>query len=335
MFVLTSEITIGKFKFSGVNEVRIKRSIHSIVDTASIKLPAKAHLLQKDGNNTNEIITAQQFNAGDKVSIKLGYDGDLKEEFRGFVVQVSQDTPIEIECEGYSYQLKNKNVSGSWSKPKLKDLVDEIVKGTDIKAEIVTGSDIDFVNMRADNKTAFEMLDIVLKATGGSIDAWFIEPDKLKVGLVYVPSGDELKYVLQQPHVKYRIRYNALQSNDLKVKAPLPVTIVVKNAENKRDRNTNTGTDEKIKNYVLNHMSKEALGKIKDTLKLKQSYKGYEGKLTGFLKPLCFPGDTVFITDSRYKDRDGDYLVESVEVTFGANGARRIVEVGPKLSAKR
>jgi hypothetical protein len=335
MFVLSSEITIGKFKFSGVNEVQVKRSIHSVVDTATIKLPTKAHILKKGRDNTDSIVTAQQFQAGDKVTIKLGYDDSLAEEFRGFVVQVSQDTPITVDCEGYSFQLKNKNVSGSWSKPKLKDLVDEIVKGTDIKVEMVSGSDIEFVNVRADNKTGFEMLDMVLKATGGSVDAWFVEPDKLKVGLVYVPAGDELKYVLQQEAIKYRINYNAIQSNDLKVKVALPVTVVVKNAESKRDRNANTVTDQKIKNYVLNHISKAALQKIKDTLKLKQSYNGYEGKLTAFLRPLCYPGCTATITDSRYKDRNGDYLIESVEVNFGSNGARRTVEVGPKLSAAR
>ncbi len=334
MFTLSSELIIGKFRFSGVNEVKIKRSIHSLVDTATIKLPAKARILSKDKKSSEDVVTAKQFNIGDKVTLRLGYDRKLNEEFRGFVTELKQNTPLEITCEGYSYQLKNKTVNKSWTKAKLKEILSEIVKDTDIRVEVDKYSDIELLNIHGGDKTAFEMIDIVLKATQGSLDAWFIQSDVLKVGFVYVPSGDEMKDVLQQGRVKYRIGYNALQDNDLKVKKPTDLKVIVKNAENKRDRNTDPEKDSKIKKYVLNKMPTEALQKVQDTLKLKESYTGYEGKLTGFLSPFCLPGYKAHIADSRYEDRDGDYFVESVEVSFGINGARRIVEIGPKLSAK-
>ena len=37
------------------------------------------------------------------------------------------------------------------------------------------------------------------------------------------------------------------------------------------------------------------------------------------------------INDEQYKERDGRYYIESVETTFGTNGARRVVEIGIKV----
>lgn len=334
MFVLQSEIHIGSFKFSGVNEVKIKRSIHSLIDTATIKIPAKSRVLDKEGKNTDDVVTATKFKIGDQVTISLGYDGKLKEEFRGFVSEVKPNTPLEIECEGYSYQLKKQTIMKSWPKAKLKDILADIVKGTDIKVQIDDYSNIELLNIQGASKSALEMIDVILKASQKALDAWFIEPDLLRIGFIYVPDGEVMKDVLEKPQVKYRIGFNALQDNNLKVKAPKDLKIVVKNAENKRDRSANPDADKTIRTYVLNKMPKDAIQKIQDALRLKESYKGYEGKITGFLQPFCLPGYKAYITDSRYTDRDGDYFIESIEVSYGVIGARRVVEVGPKLSTR-
>ena len=161
MFTLSSELIIGKFRFSGVNEVKIKRSIHSLVDTATIKLPAKARILSKDKKSSEDVVTAKQFNIGDKVTLRLGYDGKLNEEFKGFVTEVKQNTPLEITCEGYSYQLKNKTVNKSWTKAKLKEILSEIVKeargrnlffSTEVDAAI-DEADMIFISVNTPTKT--------------------------------------------------------------------------------------------------------------------------------------------------------------------------------------
>ncbi|MBL0144937.1 MAG: hypothetical protein IPP48_03425 [Chitinophagaceae bacterium] len=61
------------------------------------------------------------------------------------------------------------------------------------------------------------------------------------------------------------------------------------------------------------------------------SYDGYEGKITSFLQPFCQHGWKAGLTDKSFPERSGDYLITSVEVTYGMSGARRTVELGEKI----
>jgi hypothetical protein len=69
MFVLSSDITIGNFRFSGVNKVQIKRSLHGIADTALITIPSIAKVVSGDKGNPEKVITGKQFKDGDPVNI--------------------------------------------------------------------------------------------------------------------------------------------------------------------------------------------------------------------------------------------------------------------------
>jgi len=84
MFVLNSDISVGGFRFTGAHEVSIKRSTRSIVETAVIKLPAKASVSENGAKSAERINTSSKFKQGDAVKISLGYNGALEEEFRGF-----------------------------------------------------------------------------------------------------------------------------------------------------------------------------------------------------------------------------------------------------------
>ena len=112
MFILNSDISIGKpgvnqFRFTGVHELRIKRSIHNYTDTAIIQLPSIATLFTKNNSSSPKtVITGKQWNDGDPVTIKLGYNNEMHEEFKGFIKHRDLNMPLEIECEGYAYQLK-------------------------------------------------------------------------------------------------------------------------------------------------------------------------------------------------------------------------------------
>jgi hypothetical protein len=64
------------------------------------------------------------------------------------------------------------------------------------------------------------------------------------------------------------------------------------------------------------------------------NYKGYEGRLTGFLQPFCQPGYKATIINTLYPKLDGDYMVEETEVKFGMGGARRLVVLGPSIGFK-
>lgn len=88
MFVLTCDIKIGNKRTSTVHHVSIKRSVYSLGDTATIKLPVTA-ILKQSGQPTVKIETAEAVEVGDRVEIRLGYDNRLRVEFVGYVKNIN------------------------------------------------------------------------------------------------------------------------------------------------------------------------------------------------------------------------------------------------------
>ncbi len=97
MYVLTCDIRIGGKRFSAVHGVTVKRSVYALGATATIKVPVTAVLRQADLPATR-VETAQAVAVGDRVEIRLGYDGRNRLEFRGYVKALNLRTPLEIVC---------------------------------------------------------------------------------------------------------------------------------------------------------------------------------------------------------------------------------------------
>ena len=122
-FELNSEISIGNFRFSGVHNVRIMKSLQSIADIATISIPSVAKIAKNGKINSSIYITGNLFNDGDPITIKLGYNGDLQTEFSGFVKRRNLDMPLEVECEGYSWLLRRNNIQQFYATVTIKDLL--------------------------------------------------------------------------------------------------------------------------------------------------------------------------------------------------------------------
>ena len=58
-------------------------------------------------------------------------------------------------------------------------------------------------------------------------------------------------------------------------------------------------------------------------------FDGYRGGLTSFNLPTAEHGDIATITDPDYPERGGSYYIDSVSKTFGVNGSRRKLKLGP------
>lgn len=323
MFVLSSKIKIGAFSFSGVHQVRIKKSINGYIISGEVKLPTKARLRsRKNPNYIREVKTFEQFEEGDPVVIELAYDGRYNEEFRGFVHRVSPTSPVIIEIEGYSYQLKKNNVNKFWTKTTVKEIMEEAVKGTDIKLEVADNMPVE--KFMARNVSGAQVLDnIIKKVSKGILTAFFISPDTLWIGLRYTkPLND----------VKYRLGYNVIRDDQLVKriadKVNIKVEFVHKDPKGKRKRGTATNGVGQVKKVNVQAVSDpEWLKRLAGAKLDKETYDGLEGKITCFLEPFAVPGDKAIITDKRY-DRNSNNIIETVELFFGVNGARRIIELG-------
>lgn len=328
MFELCHYITIGGKKFSGINEVEIKRSITSLTGTAKIKVPSTAVLKRTDGTKLN-VMTAQVVNKGDVVMIQLGYNDKLKTEFYGYVSRVNYTKPLEIECEDGIYLLKQKKIAKSYKDTTLTAVLNDLVDGTDIK--INTG----------DLEINISKL-ILATEHGGEVPREDALTEILsRYGLVgYFDTSNTLFVGLRQGNktgtAKYKLGWNTISDDELKyhnsddekiqIKAvyvdKLGVRTEVKVGDSDGSVRTVFLTDVKDTSQ-LKTLAQNELAKYK--------FNGFSGKITAFLQPFCEPGYVASITDPNYSERSGDYYCEGIEVTYGTSGGRRVIEIGAKV----
>ena len=87
-----------KITFPYVSEVSVNTSIENYTDTCTVKLPKKIKFQNK---NATEYIAN-----GDQITVKLGYNDDLKIVFKGYITKINIGLPIVLECENEAYMLK-------------------------------------------------------------------------------------------------------------------------------------------------------------------------------------------------------------------------------------
>jgi hypothetical protein len=330
MFVLRSKITIGTFTFRGVNEVNIEKSIFELADTAIIKIPTSARLR----NNTGELMQSQPvqqiFNVGDEVTIMLGYgeENKLKQEFKGYVKRINFTNPVEIECEGQSWLLRNrKNIVKYWEKTTLKEVLELVVKDTDIKLHPAI-PDLPLRKLKLDNASGTQVIEYLKELLKGTLTACFFD-DMLYVGLAYMD--------IAKTTVKYRLGWNTIDAGDLKFRRAEETEVNIQfqvRADNGQKATIESGKKGGIvrKETISAVTDQKHLQEIAEAKLKQESFDGYEGSITTFLIPFCQHGYRAEVDDKRYPERGGNYFVTSVKTSFGQGGARRTVEIGIQLS---
>jgi hypothetical protein len=327
MFVLCSKISItskknGDFAFNGVNDLRIKRSIGTYVDTCTIKIPTTSKL-NTSSSPTEQAVYA--FVAGDAITVDLGYNNEFKKEFKGFISKVGYSTPVEVECEGYSYLLKRKNINKSWKTTTLREVCEYITDGTGIKLSPAIPN-IDLKNYVVHNATATKVLDYLIEQY--KLVAYF-NFDELYVGLEELaPAGN----------VAYAIGYNTVDTNSLKYQHADDVKIKIVAKTTKKDGAKELYTcgdaDGSVREIIVkNSETLDQVKRIANDYLAQKKYTGFTGSFTAFGQPYASIGFSCKLKDTRYTERSGTYFVYSIEVSYGLNGFRRIIELTKKLNS--
>lgn len=319
MFVMCCDIKIGSVSFKAVNDVLIKRSVYNLAATAVIKIPVTA-VLKHAGQPPTHIETANAIKVGDPVVIKLGYDNQLNEEFKGYVKRLNYTVPLEIECEDEFYRTRSANCVFSKKETSLKSCLSEILPSV----QIGFCAALTLKNFIVNNKPGSWVLGLLKKEYGLSV---FFGPDgKLYAGRTTDFTGDV---------VKYRLRYNVIRDSELKYQRAEDVKLKVKAVCYYKDGTKIEGEigEDGGENKTLYYYDVKDAEELKElaTLELKRySYDGYRGRIETFLLPFVMPCMVADIDDPVYNERNGSYLVESVETRFGTGGGRRTVEIGIK-----
>lgn len=324
-FKLCSFIQIGSYQLrGGINEVIIKKNVNTIVDTASIKIPALGRAFNNSELPGTSVETASLFREGQKVSIQLGYNNRLRNEFEGFVRRVNLSTPVNIELEGYAWQLRKKTVAASWRNVTIRQVLEKVIEGTDI----VLSDDIpdsSLIRLTIPSQTGLQVLEYLKEKLLLTV---YFDGNVLYAGLEEgIKKGD----------VKYRLGWNVIRDDQLKYRIAddnqVRVRIVKKLQKGEQilfesgDKN-----GEIVKREVPHFEDDNTLKRIADKVLSEKKFTGFDGKITGFLEPYCQPAYTAEIIDKKYGKRDGKYFVAGTEVKFGTGGARRIVEITRRLS---
>jgi len=321
MFILESKVEIGSYIFNQVNEIEITKSVEELSDTAVIKLPTRFKVRQ----NGEQKFTEDAIKVGDKVTITLGYEGKYSGvEFTGFVKKISPKIPLEIHCEDALWVLRRKNITRSWEKTTMKEILTEVVKDTPVQlADNIPSVNLDkWIIKNANGAQVLESLKKDLLMT-----AFINDEGKLYCGLQQLTNvGQTVVYDLNYNLVENNLEFKSKEERKIKIK----YTYIDK--ENKRKSIEVGDPDGEQREYntsVISDLSK--LEEMANAEIEKLKYDGFEGDVTSFLIPYATRGMKAKLLDNEHPNREGNYFIKKVVTTFGTGGARRKITIGNKL----
>ena len=316
MFVMTSDIKVGGYSVKPTS-VRWKCSVSNFTDTCTITLPLSLYVKTEGittGNDENvkDII----FNEGMAVEISLGYDGQNTRRFAGFVNRINYTTPLSIECEGYSWQLRKIRITKSYKTTTAKDILLDLISGTDIKLSKAI-PDLPLKNVWFKDCPGVKVLEWFQKEC---LCAVYFDFDTLYVGAS--------KFGTDKGMEKLRLGWNTVQDNELKKSlsdSNIQINIVDKDS---------AGTVKRIKSAERKYsgikevkvragLPSDFLKKVAEDIQTSENYNGYQGCITCFLIPNFEKSMVAEISDMRFPDRNGKYFVETVEGSYDSSGGRQ------------
>lgn len=336
MFTLTSHIEIGQYAVKP-SAVEWKSSTGDYTDTCTITLPLSPfvrhvqHITEHaDGvaesvsgspmRNFNEV----PFRKGDAVRVCVGYDGRTEEVFRGFVSTINFANQMLVECEGYSYQLRDRHFNKSYQKTTLKQLLTDLCAGTGIKLSAACDN-VPLTDCWFKNAPGLKVLEWVQKELCCRV--WF-DGEWLYAGAS--------KYVKANPDrptadVKVRIGWNTVSADDLKkqIAEEVQINIVEKDSSGstKKTKSGNKKYSDIKEVKVRAGLPSDYLKKVAAELQQEKDCESYEGGITLFGEPHVWKADRLTITDKRFPERSGNYFAEEIDGSYGNGGLRRTVKL--------
>lgn len=299
-------------------ECTIERSQKNLADTATIILPEAEF---------NQVLNIQEtIKRGDRTTILLGYDNNLKTEFNGYVREITtNDSSIQIVCEDGLFLFRKGVKDKQFKATNVRQLAQYLISQIDSSYKLDCDYNIPYDKYTIYQATGFDVLAKIQEETEADI-SFDMTTKTLHIHPAYTRKTGEADYSMQ----------HNIESSSLEFKS----------AEDRKVEVTieSVGLDGKTISYTTGNAGGEKItrkvGRIgKDAVKIMahNEYKtrmqpGYEGSFDGWLIPYCEPGYTIAIDDEDYPYKDGLYYVESVTTTFSESGGKRTITPSLKLS---
>ncbi|HHT9079615.1 TPA: hypothetical protein ACT5CJ_002403, partial [Flavobacterium psychrophilum] len=318
MLLLTSEIIIEgsqTWKFNALNNCTIVEDMATLTDTCELILPKR---VDWQGAKHFEL----PIKRGDKITVKLGYDGNLKTRFVGYIRTVDAKKPVKIMCEDGMFLLKTvETKKKGYKKVALKQLITDLLAGTGIDFLLVDG-DISLGSYRMLKDTVAEELNEMKSKYG--LRAYFRTingQSKLYVGLGY-PFDNRKKesFIYGQNLISEDFVYRIAEDVKIKVKA---ISI---DDKNKRTEIETGDKDGELYTVYHDNIGVDELRKFAESELKRFKTTGFKGSFETFGEPFVNKCDIAHIEAS--DNNKGDFLIKKVEINFGINGYRQKIEIG-------
>ncbi|WP_420287089.1 hypothetical protein VT569_06410 [Flavobacterium psychrophilum] len=322
MLLLTSEIIIEgsqTWKFNALNNCTIVEDMATLTDTCELILPKR---VDWQGAKHFEL----PIKRGDKITVKLGYDGNLKTRFVGYIRTVDAKKPVKIMCEDGMFLLKTvETKKKGYKKVALKQLITDLLAGTGIDFLLVDG-DISLGSYRMLKDTVAEELNEMKSKYG--LRAYFRTingQSKLYVGLGY-PFDNRKKesFIYGQNLISEDFVYRIAEDVKIKVKA---ISI---DDKNKRTEIETGDKDGELYTVYHDNIGVDELRKFAESELKRFKTTGFKGSFETFGEPFVNKCDIAHIEAS--DNNKGDFLIKKVEINFGMNGYRQKIEIGQPLT---
>ncbi|MCC9072453.1 hypothetical protein LNQ49_12755 [Flavobacterium sp. F-65] len=328
---ISLKITIAdNLEFKVCQSIRIESSVQVLTNTAKIELPREFRTAVDEMGKTVNISGKSILDfmkRGDAVKIEFGYDGNLENEFEGYVTKIGAEMPLLLECEDEMFQMKKApRITKFIKSGKLIDILKAVLPS---KYSIECNADYSIGKWLIEDATPYNVLEELRDKAG--IRAYFKNPTTLCVGMI-------VDFKAEQVH-KFNFSENVRRGSSLKFEQkeskPIFLTVESKQANGSVLKVSvgEKGGDEKNMKLWPN-MTTSELQLWANKQQTSVSYSGFEGSLDSWCVPRTKPGHAAQLYRPFYKDRhqDGRYFIESVTIDVnGSEGIKRTNNLSYRL----
>lgn len=305
-------------KLAILSECEIIDAVDNLTTIATIMLPET--VMNDSLNFENKI------KRGSYITIDLGYNDELRNEFTGYVREVTNNGgSIKIECEGALFLFRKGVKDIVLENTTVKDIGKYIVKEIDNSYTVECDYDLRYDEFVIHQASGYDVLKKIKEETKANV--FFNEKDKvLHIHRPYTHKGGEVRYSFQK-----NIENSSLEfESRLDKKVQVTVESVDKKG-NMQKYTTGTAGGDKV-TIKAGTMSKKSIELLAETTLLENSTPKYKGSFDAWLIPFVKPTYSAHIKDEDYIDKQGWYYVSSVTTSISPSGGKRTITLSKRLA---
>ena len=307
------------FKLLMLLECEIEKNVENLADVAVITLPETV---------LNQALKVKdKIGRGSEVTIKTGYNGDLKTEFIGFVRDITTDGSLKIHCEDALF-LFRRGIKDKMLKPtSVKKIAEYVCSEIGEGYKVVVEGDLAYEKFVIHQATGYDVLMKLQEETKYNI-YFNTEKKELHIHPPFIEKKDN-------GYVIYCMQKN-IEKSSLEYKKAIDRKFELTIEKTKKD---GTVVTEKIgqsggetKTLKVGSLDAKSV-KMRAEAEFKEfASDRYEGSFDTWLIPYCEPTYSAKIVDFDYSEQSAIYYVKATKVNISSSGGVRTITPGIKLA---